>query len=150
GWTCGQAAGVVTCTRPAVAVGAAPAITITVTAPAAGGAIVNNVAVAASEADTNLANNAASATTTVTPIADLSITKTDGPDPVNAGANLTYTINASNAGPSPAANVTVTDTLPAGVSFVSATGTGWACGNAGGTVTCTRAAMPTGAAPAIT
>ena len=34
--------------------------------------------------------------------------------------------------------MTVTDVLPAGLGFVSATGTGWTCGNAAGTVTCTR------------
>ena len=36
-----------------------------------------------------------------------------------------------NNGPSDAAGLTVTDTLPAGVTFVSATGTGWACSNVG-------------------
>jgi uncharacterized repeat protein (TIGR01451 family) len=43
--------------------------------------------------------------------ADLSITKTDSPDPVTAGTNLTYTITANNAGPDPA-NVQWGDTLP--------------------------------------
>src|SRR3989441_1153805 len=46
--------------------------------------------------------------------ADLSITKTDNPDPVNAGATLTYTVTVTNGGPSTAANVQVTDNLPAG------------------------------------
>src|SRR5690606_14095094 len=45
------------------------------------------------------------------------------PDPVIAGQNLTYSIVASNNGPSNATGVLVTDTLPAGVSFVSATPT---------------------------
>ncbi|MFB3044425.1 MAG: DUF11 domain-containing protein, partial [Acidimicrobiia bacterium] len=39
-----------------------------------------------------------------------------------AGNNLTYTVTVSNAGPSDAVNVVVTDTLPAGVTFVSTTG----------------------------
>src|SRR2546426_850878 len=64
--------------------------------------------------------------------ADLSITKTDNPDPVNAGATLTYTVTVTNGGPSTAANVQVTDNLPAGVTFQSASGTGWTCVQAGG------------------
>jgi uncharacterized repeat protein (TIGR01451 family) len=47
-------------------------------------------------------------------VADLSITQADDPDPVSAGANVTYTLSISNAGPSTATNLTVTDTLPAG------------------------------------
>jgi uncharacterized repeat protein (TIGR01451 family) len=44
--------------------------------------------------------------------ADLSITKSDSPDPVNEGAQLTYTIVITNAGPDPATDVVVTDDLP--------------------------------------
>lgn len=54
--------------------------------------------------------------------ADLSIEKSDNPDPVNPGNQLTYSITVNNAGPTAAQNVVVTDTLPAGVTFVSTTG----------------------------
>src|SRR5439155_402859 len=81
--------------------------------------------------------------------ADLSITKTDNPDPVNAGATLTYTVTVTNGGPSTAANVQVTDNLPAGVTFQSASGTGWTCMQAGGVVTCTRGSVVPGGAPPI-
>jgi len=37
-----------------------------------------------------------------------------------------------------ATTVTVTDVLPTGLTYSSATGTNWACANAAGTVTCTR------------
>ena len=66
---------------------------------------------------------------------DLSIAKSDSPDPVTAGQNLTYTITVTNpnaSGTNDAAGVVVTDTLPAGVDFVSAAG----CTHAGSTVTC--------------
>ncbi|HMZ20120.1 MAG TPA: DUF11 domain-containing protein, partial [Blastocatellia bacterium] len=52
--------------------------------------------------------------------ADLSGTKTDTPDPVIAGNNLTYVITANNAGPSAAFNLSITDQLPTGTVFVSA------------------------------
>jgi uncharacterized repeat protein (TIGR01451 family) len=54
--------------------------------------------------------------------ADLALTNLDSPDPVTAGDNLTYTIKVENPGTLPATQVTVTDDLPAGVDFVSATG----------------------------
>jgi uncharacterized repeat protein (TIGR01451 family) len=68
---------------------------------------------------------------------DLSITKTDSPDPVVQGNNLTYTIQVTNPNPSggnDASDVVVTDNLPSGVDFVSATG--GTCTHSGGTVTC--------------
>lgn len=52
--------------------------------------------------------------------ADLSITKTDSPDPVIAGNLLTYTIEATNNGPSAALNMMISDPIPAGTVFVSA------------------------------
>ncbi len=54
--------------------------------------------------------------------ADLSITKTSGVDPVPSGSVLTYTVSLVNGGPDPAASVVVTDTLPAGVTFLSTSG----------------------------
>jgi uncharacterized repeat protein (TIGR01451 family) len=66
---------------------------------------------------------------------DLGITKTDSPDPVVRGNNLTYTLTVSNtaAGAADADEVTVTDTLPSQVTFVSAS-TG--CTRKGVVVTC--------------
>jgi uncharacterized repeat protein (TIGR01451 family) len=65
---------------------------------------------------------------------DLALTKSDSPDPVVAGNNLTYTIRVENPGTLPATNVVVTDNLPSGVDFVSATG--GTCQRTGNTVTC--------------
>ena len=53
--------------------------------------------------------------------ADLIITKTDSPDPVASGANVTYTITVRNNGPTNATGVSVADVLPAGLTLVSAT-----------------------------
>jgi len=52
--------------------------------------------------------------------ADLGVALAASPNPVLAGQNLTYTLTVTNLGPSTASSVTLTDTLPAGVTFVSA------------------------------
>ena len=67
----------------------------------------------ATTADPVLVNNAASATTTVDPVADLSLTKTDSPDPVLSGQQLTYTLAVHNDGPASAPSVSLSDALPA-------------------------------------
>jgi uncharacterized protein (TIGR03437 family) len=69
------------------------------------------------------------------PNADLALTKTAAPNPVPAGENLTYTLAVRNIGPQPATGVTVTDTLPAGVTFVSASSTQGNC-NGTSTIAC--------------
>ena len=71
---------------------------------------------------------------------------------MTAAGTVTYTLTVANNGPSDAAAVSVLDTLPAGVTFVSAAGTGWTCTNVGNvSVTCTRPTLATGVtAPVIT
>lgn len=75
------------------------------------------------------------------PRVDLALTKTVT-GPLIVGSNVTYTLTASNIAAAAIERednpITVTDVLPAGLSFVSATGTGWTCGASGQTVTCTR------------
>lgn len=50
--------------------------------------------------------------------ADLRISKRGAPNPVVAGQPLTYTLVITNSGPTAASNITIVDTLPAGVNFV--------------------------------
>lgn len=75
------------------------------------------------------------------PVVDLSLTKTHAGDFV-AGSAGTYTLRVSNGsgvGVEPDDNpITVTDTLPAGLTFVSGSGTGWNCGAVAQVVTCTH------------
>src|SRR5204863_1898209 len=71
----------------------------------------------------------------VNPQAELSISVTDSPDPVMLGSNVTYTVTVTNAGPEVALAVVVTNTLPAGMSFVSVGGAG-VCSNDSGVVVC--------------
>ena len=155
GFTCTETAGTVTCTRGSLAAGATATITLTVTAPNEGGTIaVNTARVTANEADPNQGNNQDTAPAiTVTPQADLSITKTDSPDPVFANGTLTYTVTVTNAGPSTAAGVVVTDNLPAGVTFTSATPSQGTCtppaNGDGGTVTCNLGSLAPGASATV-
>src|SRR5712691_10158203 len=65
-------------------------------------------------------NNTGTATTSIAEQADLAVTKSDSPDPVLAGNNITYTINFVNNGLGSAQTVTVTDAVPANTTFVSA------------------------------
>jgi uncharacterized repeat protein (TIGR01451 family) len=52
--------------------------------------------------------------------ADLGVTLTDAPDPVDVGASLAYTAHVANAGPDGATSVLLTDPLPVGMTFLSA------------------------------
>jgi uncharacterized repeat protein (TIGR01451 family) len=70
-----------------------------------------------------------------------------GPTSATSGATSTYTLTATNSGPLLATNVIVTDTLPSGAVFVSASS---GCTFASGTVTCTTASLGVGASATFT
>lgn len=76
------------------------------------------------------------------PRVDLSITKSPVATPFAVGSNAAYTLTVSNtAGPGLEREinpVSVVDTLPAGLTYVSAAGSGWSCGAAAQVVTCSR------------
>jgi uncharacterized repeat protein (TIGR01451 family) len=102
-----------------------PARTLDITVfvhPDATSPLVNNANVTSTTSDPNTANNLATWTVALDAEAGLTLTKTDSPDPVIAGNELTYTVTVGNGGPSTAVDVVVTDTLPAGTTLVSAVG----------------------------
>ena len=89
------------------------------------------------------------------PAADLSLTKTDSPDPVAAKRALTYTLTVVNNGPSQATEVVLTDTLPADAVFGSATSSQGSCvrngsGRRNGVLTCGLGILAGGAAATVT
>jgi uncharacterized repeat protein (TIGR01451 family) len=124
GWTCNIAGQTVTCTRSnALAAGQSyPSITVTVnvlqTAPAS---VTNTASVAGGGGDISAANNSDDDPTNVVSSADLSLTKTAGNPSPGINQSVTFTVTVSNAGPSNATGVAVSDQLPAGLAFVSAT-----------------------------
>ena len=73
------------------------------------------------------------------PTVDLAITKTHTGN-FTVGTNASYSLQVSNGtGPGVIAvdyPITISDTLPAGLAFVSGTGTGWSCSAVGQVVTC--------------
>ena len=141
--SCAEASGVITCALPDMPANTSTTVTILVTADTAG-VITNTATVTAGETDPDVTNNTATLMTTVDVAADLSITKSDSPDPAVAGASLSYTVMVTNNGPSDATAVTLTDTLPAGVAFVSSTPDSPTCTESSGTVSCTLGALNAG------
>ena len=82
--------------------------------------------------------------------ADLGVSQSVSPDPVILGADLTFTLTVTNRGPSDATGVILTDTLPAGVGFVSAEPGPPICNESVGTVTCTLGGIPAGSSVTVT
>lgn len=95
--------------------------------------------------DSNPGNNTLNQTTTINDGADLQISMIDATDPVISGANIDYTLTIQNLGPNHASTTTVVNTLPANVTYIVASGTGWSCSNVGQEVSCSRASVLNGA-----
>jgi uncharacterized repeat protein (TIGR01451 family) len=120
--SCSESGGVVTCMLGSVLVDAPAFVEIEVTIPASVvGTIANSAIVSADQVDPDPADNTDAEETTVLSEADLSLVKDGTPGQVVPGELLTYTLTISNAGPSDAHNLVLTDSLPAEVAFVSAT-----------------------------
>ena len=74
------------------------------------------------------------------------MSKVSSPVPVQVGGSLTYTLTVTNIGQLEAMGVTLTDTLPAGITFKSATSSqGAGCTQVGRTVTCALGSLAQGA-----
>jgi uncharacterized repeat protein (TIGR01451 family) len=161
GWSCTTpavgAAGNISCTNPDVADAASGMFTVKVNVNAAavnGTQILDTVNAASGTNDPNLANNTASVLTVVgaATTANIVVTKTATPNPVLAGGTLTYSIVVKNNGPAAAANVVLSDPIPANTTFVSLTqtGTAWTVLSTTPTVKCTINPLPSGATTTFT
>ncbi|MCO5315806.1 MAG: PKD domain-containing protein [Solirubrobacterales bacterium] len=142
-WSCSESLGTVTCdhSAPLGAGDTAPPIDLTVAVGVAAIPAVTNTATVATPDDPNPANDSSSDVTVVKAI-DLEVVKTHA-GVIRVGKETTYTLAVRNAGDSPTNGVsTVTDVLPAGLTFVSADGgPDWSCSENLGTVTCDHAGV---------
>jgi uncharacterized repeat protein (TIGR01451 family) len=160
GWagSCAIAAGTLTCgpvTVPAGTTQAASTFTVHIvsgTTGATGGdcptsGVINNTGTVSTS---NAGSGQSSASTCVQALVDLSITKSGSPATQDLGAgNITWTVVVTNHGPSADTGVTVTDPMPAGNTFVSATSTQGTC-TGGAILTCNIGPMAAGATVTIT
>ncbi|HEX7287277.1 MAG TPA: hypothetical protein VF532_13915 [Candidatus Angelobacter sp.] len=139
GWTCTLPN--LTCTRSDVLPGGAsyPFITVTVDVAANAPSNVTNTANVAGGGETNTGNNVSQDLTIVLPppATDLSISVFHALPGFIQGQTGAYTIVVSDIGTqATSGTVTVTDSLPAGLTATAMSGTGWTCDLA--TLTCTR------------
>ena len=141
-WSCAQPSG--PCTRDfgntVLAAGSSyPPLTLAVNvAPNAPASVTNSVTVSGG-GELNTANNAASDPTTIGPGPDLTISKTHVGNFTQSQNQATYTITVSNVGAGAAQSgnsVTVTDTMPGGLTATSISGSAWSCAQPSGP--CTR------------
>ncbi|MEA2236724.1 MAG: trimeric autotransporter adhesin [Thermoanaerobaculia bacterium] len=142
--------GTVTCTLASMASGATATFTIVaaVSSSAPLGTLNNTAIATTTSTDPTTPNTSTAGTTITAGNTALTISKTPAPGPYGTGASLTYTIAVSNAGPSAAANVTVTDILPAGTTFGSATPSQGSCSGTT-TVTCTLGTLASAGSASI-
>ncbi len=151
---CTVAGQTVTCSRSNVLApnSSYPAITINVLISPTAPATVTNIATVAGGGETNTANDTATDIANVLPPtdADMTITKTASSGTVLQGTNFTYTLTVTNNGPALATGVTVMDTLPTQVFYVSAVPSQGTCSQAIGTVTCSLGGMINGATATVT
>jgi uncharacterized repeat protein (TIGR01451 family) len=163
GWVCTTPAaggtGNVTCTNPDVANAAMGTFTLVVTVlpgTVSGTQITDTDAVTSGSSDPNLANNTATVVTLVAAAntANIVVTNSASPNPVQAGNNITYVITVTNDGPAAATSVTFNDAIPTNTTFFSfaQTGTVWSCPSpgSGGKVTCTIGTLASGATSTFT
>ena len=155
GWSCTTAGQLVACNYPgSLAPGGSISLVMTVAIAADVQGQLSNTAYVTGDGtvpDPDPANNHSTDPTTVLRESALSLVKTlDTPAPVVAGTTAQFTLQAANAGPGNAESVTVRDTLPQYLTFVSASGAGWSCEAHGQDVLCERPTAALGAQPPIT
>jgi uncharacterized repeat protein (TIGR01451 family) len=146
----GSSGGTVSGTISQLSSGASATFVVVVNANASdlsGSTISNTATVSTTTTDPTPGNNSATVTTSVRTSADVRVGIT-GPQLVMAGALLTYTLTVTNAGPSDAQGVQLTDMVPSGTTFVSAPSGTYNAGN--NTVSYTPGTVAAGASVTFT
>lgn len=118
GWVCNNSINLVCDYNNSLSTGQSASFQVTVRPLVAGNPRNNTATVVfrrnggSDPVDPNLSNNSATVGVEVLDSVDLYVTKTDAPDPVRAGTDLTYVITVGNQGVGTATTVTMVDTLP--------------------------------------
>ena len=149
--TCVVAADLVACDLGIVP--ATSSVNVTITALVAANItdpVTNTATTTSNVEDPDTTNNSDDVSNDVEPSADLELTKSSTPDPFAPGEPIVYTITVHNHGPSDATNVTMIDTLPAGVTVVAITTNAGSCTADGQIVECNFPTMPSGESFTIT
>jgi uncharacterized repeat protein (TIGR01451 family) len=140
GWSCINTGTHVQCTAASVPVGTSE-IRIHATAPNVAGTIENVCVLAGANITVD---DQCHATTDVVGAPALHIRKESTQDPVIAGTAIEWLITVTNDGTGAAHDVVVSDTLPAGVTEIGASGDGWDCTVADHQASCSAAELPIG------
>jgi uncharacterized repeat protein (TIGR01451 family) len=159
GWSVSFSGQTITATRSDVLNNGAsyPTLTITVSVANNIAPVVTNAATVAGGGEVNTANDTASDPTATRPVADLTISKSHTGTFRPGDAMDIYTLTVSNVGavPTDGTTVTVTDTLPSGLTPTPADNgfiNGWTVRTSGQTITATRsdALAPGSSYPVLT
>ena len=142
---CAHASGVVTCSFGSIIKGVLPTKSIVVTVNS-GGTIQSSGSITGTLYDLNSGNNQVFVTTLTGSGADLKLTMAGAWNPALAGVPFTYSLTAQNLGPAAAGLVSITDTLPAGAAFSSASA---GCTHVSGTVTCDLGTLNSGTSSVV-
>lgn len=149
GWSCSgpaTAGATVICTLAGtLAPSASSAVRVRVSAASAGN-YTNTAQVSSTQ---NSAGAAGTATTTVVEGLALTLAKRARSASVVLGNNALFDLTVSNPSQVDAANLVLVDDLPAGLSFVAASGEGWTCTAQGSRVSCLRGALLRGASSVV-
>src|SRR5712691_3071180 len=152
GWSCTQPAGPCTRSDALNASASYPAITLTVNVAGNAPASVTNTATVSGGGEVNTGNDTASDPTIVNSLnPDLPIVKSHSGNFTQGHTGKTYGLTVTNSGGRPlAGTVTVSDTIPAGLTATAMSGTGWSCTQPAGPCTRSDALNASASYPAIT
>jgi uncharacterized repeat protein (TIGR01451 family) len=141
GWTCGVTGAAVNCSRtdPLGPGGSYGAVTITVNVAPNALPSVTNSATISGGSEVTTTNNTATDVVTIAPGPDLTVSKNHAGNFVQGQTGAQFTVTVTNSGGSPTSGiVTLSDTVPTGLTPTAASGTGWGCVVLDQTVTCLR------------
>jgi uncharacterized repeat protein (TIGR01451 family) len=145
---CSISGGVLSCDFGDLAPGASRTVQVSGTTGAADCGVLENTATVAAtnEAQADQSDNSSTATLTVN-CPDVTVRKTADTGTISAGDTASFTIEVSNNGAGIARGVTLSDTLPAGITWSE---TSAECSISGGVLTCNFGDLAPGASRSVT